>query len=264
MKIGMFDSGLGGLTVLDAVRRKIPSLSIDYFGDTARVPYGNKSGETIIRYSKEIAAFLLRREISMLVVACNSASAYALTTLQKELPIPVIGVIQPSAELAAKTTKSGKIGVLATKATVRSHAYREALHAIDPRFEVTEVACPLLVPLIEEGALTHPAAELILASYLEEVRDCDTLLLGCTHYPLLLPLLKRVSQNSVSLIDSASAVATLIEQCVPVLDREGTLSFFVSDDPKGFIRHGSTFIDYAITAAEQVEEFSQLELHQQH
>ena len=185
--IGVFDSGVGGLTVVREIMRQIPQERIVYFGDTARVPYGTKSQDTVIRYSRQIVRFLKTRNVKAIVIACNTASAYALETLQKELDLPIIGVVKPGARVAAQETTGGNIGVIGTEGTVGSHIYRDYIKSLRPEVQVFEKACPLFVSLAEEGWWKDPITEAVAWRYLQEMKDrrVDTLILGCTHYPLL-------------------------------------------------------------------------------
>lgn len=185
--IGIFDSGVGGLTVLRELTRALPQEDTIYFGDTARVPYGTKSPDTVIRYSQEIASFLMTRDIKLLVVACNTASAVALPALRRQLPIPVVGVIEPGARRAVEVTKSGVVGVIGTAGTIRSSAYSRAIKRLNPNISVLAKPCPLFVPLAEEGWTDNEIARLTAHQYLDELREAgvDSLVLGCTHYPLL-------------------------------------------------------------------------------
>jgi glutamate racemase len=218
--IGVFDSGIGGLTVVRALRELLPEEDIFYLGDTARLPYGGKDRATIERYSLEIAGLLLAENAKMIVVACNTASALALPRLQQTLRIPVLGVIVPGARAAVQQTRNGKIGILATRATVASAAYDRAIDAFEAGVEVISQACPLLVPLIEEAWLDDPVTREVLERYLNPLlaAGVDTLVLGCTHYPLLEPLIAEVAGPSVALIDSAFNCAAAVRQ---VLDEKG-------------------------------------------
>lgn len=209
LPIGVFDSGVGGLTVLREIRRLLPGESTLYLGDTARVPYGTKSPQTVQRYGREVTRELLHRGIKLLVVGCNTASAVALGVLRNEFDVPLTGVIVPGARAAAKATKSGRVGVIGTSATVRSGAYVEAIKAADRDIEVFGVACPLFVGLVEEGWTDGEIAELAARRYLEPLFEAkiDTLVLGCTHYPLLAPTLEKVMGEGVRVIDSATATA---------------------------------------------------------
>jgi glutamate racemase len=207
--IGVFDSGVGGLTVVSALQRRLPRESILYLGDTARLPYGSKSPDTVTRYTRRNIEFLVGRGVKAVVVACNTASALALPHLQPV--VPTWGVIEPGARKAAALTR-GRIGVIATEATVRSDAYPQALRALRPGLEILSRACPLFVPLVEEGWYDDPVTEEIAERYLRPLLDAgiDTLVLGCTHYPLLVPVLARVAGPEVTLVDSAEAVAEVV------------------------------------------------------
>ena len=209
LPIGVFDSGVGGLTVLREIRRLLPNESTLYLGDTARVPYGTKSPQTVQRYGREVTRELLSRGIKLLVVACNTASAVALGSLRAEFALPLTGVITPGARAAAQATKSKRVGVIGTSATVRSGAYEEAIQAADRDVQVTSVACPLFVSLAEEGWTDGELAELAARRYLESLSGAkvDTLVLGCTHYPLLAPTIAKVMGEGVRVIDSATATA---------------------------------------------------------
>jgi len=255
--IGVFDSGLGGLTVAHAIMRRLPTESIVYFGDTARVPYGPKSPDTVRRYSREIAAFLLEQGVKAIVVACNTATAHALPALRAELDVPVLGVVEPGARAAVRATRSGRIGVIATEGTIRSRAYERAIHEASPSAEVTALACPLFVPLVEEGWTDHDATELVAREYLDPLRarGVDTLVLGCTHYPLLKPLIGEVVGRDVRLIDSAEETALDTEQ---MLREQGLVSsaseanyrFVASDDPQQFLTLGQRFFGDTIEHVE--------------
>jgi glutamate racemase len=210
--IGAFDSGVGGLTVVQAMRELLPAEDILYLGDTARVPYGNKSPDTIIRYSREIMAYLRGKNVKAVVVACNTASAHALSVLQKESDVPVIGVIAPGVEAALSATRNGRIGVIGTQGTIHSQAYQNLLHMTRPGVIITAVAAPLLVSLVEEDWLSHPATLLILEEYLAPMKkaEVDTVVLACTHYPLLKLLAQRVLGPDVILVDSAQNAAAAL------------------------------------------------------
>lgn len=258
--IGIFDSGIGGLTVARAIYDRLPGESTIYFGDTARVPYGPKSPETVRRYSREILHWLLGQRVKLVVVACNTSTAHALGVLREESPVPVIGVIEPGARAAVSATRGRAVGVIGTVGTVASQAYPRAIHSVAPTLRVEQVACPLFVPLVEEGWFEHPATELIAREYLEPLRGAgiDVLVLGCTHYPLLKPLLGRVMGPDVRLIDSAEETARAVadairgnalaaESAQPVKHR-----FVVSDDEARFRVVGSRFIGERLTSAEVV------------
>jgi glutamate racemase len=242
--IGVFDSGIGGLTVVAALRALLPDESIFYLGDTARVPYGGKSAATVQRYSAEIAAMLLEEKAKTVVVACNTASALALPRLEETLPVPVTGVILPGARAAIAKTRSGHIGVIGTRATIASGAYERALRSLDSQVRVTVRACPLLVPLIEEGWLESPITDEIILQYLRPLLDdgVDTLVLGCTHYPLLRDAIARLAGDKIALVDSARNCALAVRD---VLEREGLsapesncakLQVALTDPPDAFLR----------------------------
>jgi glutamate racemase len=248
--IGIFDSGVGGLTVLREIIRVLPQEDTIYFGDTARVPYGTKSPETVARYAAEITSFLVHRDIKLLVVACNTASAVALSSLKRAFPIPVVGVIEPGARRAVDLTRSGCIGVIGTAATIRSSAYTRAIKRLKPDACVLTRACPLFVPLAEEGWTANEVARLTAKNYLLELRESgvDTLVLGCTHYPLLKPIIAEVMGAGVTLVDSAEETARTVADILekkkllrPVAEK-GNHHYFVSDVPAGFIRVGNRFL----------------------
>jgi glutamate racemase len=217
--IGVFDSGIGGLTVVKALRDLLPNEKIFYLGDTARVPYGGKSASTVERYSLEMAYILADEGVKTIVIACNSASAVALPKLEKTLSVPVVGVIKPGAQAAIAATRNRHIGVIGTRATIKSSAYEKALRELDPKIKISARACPLLVPFIEEGWLEDDLTDQIIARYLEPlVREgIDTLVLGCTHYPLLTDAFSRVLGEKVKLVDSAHNCATAVRE---LLDRQ--------------------------------------------
>lgn len=245
--IGIFDSGVGGLTVVRSLGERLPGEELVYLGDTARVPYGSKSAETVVRYSRMSSAFLLSQGVKMIVVACNTASAYAVEELKRSLPVPVLGVVEPGARAAVEATRSGRIGVIGTLGTVRSGAYARAIAeaAGSRRVEVTAKACPLFVPLAEEGWIDDSVAEAVARRYLGELArdapDLDVIVLGCTHYPLLRPVLERVAAelfgHALVLVDSAEAMA---QAARAELDRLGLrrlhggslLRCYVTDDAR--------------------------------
>jgi glutamate racemase len=219
----MFDSGIGGLTVLDAISRRLPEESVVYFGDTARLPYGTKSKETVTRFSEEIVRFLMTKNPKLIVVACNTASAYSLPVLRSMVDIPVVGVVEPGAKAALRVTRNNKIGVIGTRATIQSGAYLEAIQLERPDAKVFSKACPLFVPLIEEGWVDDPVTLEVARHYLEHLTACevDTLILGCTHYPLLKGVLEQVVEPGVVLVDSAEETAREVEE---VLGGKGMLA----------------------------------------
>jgi len=242
--IAVFDSGIGGLTVVSALRRELPGEDLVYLGDTARVPYGGKSRGTIERYSEEIAALLVGEGAKMVVVACNTASALALARLRAVLNVPVEGVIEPGVEAALAATVTGHIAVLGTKATIGSGAYADALRAARPGTRVTSMACPLLVPLVEEGLFEDAVTDAVLARYLATIRagDVDTLVLGCTHYPLLAGALGRAAGPAITLVDSAANCARAVARRLDQLGlrapsgHAGTLDLSFTDRPDNFLQ----------------------------
>ncbi len=255
--IGIFDSGLGGLTVAHAIMRRLPGESLLYFGDTARVPYGPKSPDVVRRYSREIARFLLEQQVKAIVIACNTATAHALAALDTELDIPVIGVVRPGARAAVRASRHGRIGVIGTEGTIRSGAYERAIHFESEDAVVHSVACPLLVPLVEEGWTDHAATRLVAREYLTPLLhdNIDTLVLGCTHYPLLKPLIAAIVGPDVRLIDSAEETAgdtsrMLEEHGLMSNAQQGDYRFVASDDPQQFLRLGQRFLGNAIEHVE--------------
>ncbi len=233
MSIGIFDSGIGGLTVFKEVAREFPQADIYYLGDTARVPYGNKSKETIIRYSIEAAKYLTGFGIDALIIACNTASSYALDTLREILEIPVIGVIQPGIETALKKTKNGRVGVIGTQATIKSNSYKNIL--IQKGITVFQKACPLFVPLVEEGIIEGEIAELIIKNYLDEIvaKDIDTLILGCTHYPLLRNTINKLYPQ-IKIVDSSQAITEFLHNNNLKFNGGGTKKIFITDESESF------------------------------
>ena len=266
--IGIFDSGVGGLTVAREIMRQIPNERLVYFGDTARVPYGNKSKETITKYSKQIIRFLKTQNVKAIVVACNTASAYALDEIEKELDIPIIGVVKPGAKVAAEATRNKKVGVIATAGTIQSRIYAEYIEGIDKDIRVIGKACPLFVPLVEEGLLEDPVTDEIATRYLNELKDLDidTLILGCTHYPLIRSTLGRIMGEKVILVNPAYETAVELRSLLeredllnPSTNRLGTnqYQFFVSDDADKFKSFANSIIKYGILSAKviQIEEY---------
>lgn len=264
--IGVFDSGFGGLTVLKALLQVVPDADYAYFGDTARLPYGSKSVETVARYAVEAAHFLESQGAQMLVIACNTATALALDRITSGSHVPVVGVVEPGAETAASATRNRKIVVIGTEATVSSHAYH---HALEKRgLQAREKACPLLVPLVEEGWVEHPVTEQVADIYLKEAfadgfHDADTMVLACTHYPLLKPLLRRVAPGHVTIVDSADstagAVAAHFRELLPSSteseERRSTprMQFFATDSTEKFRRLGQRFLGHTINKVEHVD-----------
>lgn len=236
--IGIFDSGIGGLTVFKEIRKQFPQEDIIYFGDTARVPYGPKSPQTVLNYSVQNARFLLQNGAKIIVVACNTSASVALQKLREILPIPIIGVIQPGAAHATSVTQNRKIGIIGTEGTIRSDAYSHAIKNIDPKIQVFSKACPLLVSLVEEGWEEHQISELIIREYLQDLQqqDIDTLVLGCTHYPILKKAIGKIVGKNIKLVDSAEAVAANLKEMLPNPETEtaGSNKFYVSDNEDKF------------------------------
>jgi glutamate racemase len=256
--IGVFDSGIGGLTVLKEVARLLPGEDTVYLGDTARVPYGSKSRETIRRYSLEIAEFLIRNDgIKLLIIACNTASAYALPMLKKRLQIPVVGVIEPGAESAARATRTRKVGIIGTEGTIKSSAYKDAIRRIDPRIRTYALACPMFVPLVEEGWTDDKITKLVVERYLGpmKTRGIDSLVLGCTHYPLLKKCIARFMGADCLLIDSATATAVKVRGLLKGLGladdskKRAFHKFYATDSPERFVAVGRRFLGARLVRA---------------
>jgi glutamate racemase len=260
MPIGVFDSGIGGLTVAQEITRLLPNEQIVYFGDTARVPYGTKSRESVIRFSRDNMNVLLKYNIKVAVVACNTSTSWALHVLRREYALPIIGVIEPGSRRALQVSKKKRIGVIATQSTVASGKYVETIQRMSPRARVFQKACPFFVPLVEEGWLDHPVTEQVAEEYLAGIRKegVDTLILGCTHYPLLKPVLQKVMGKGVTLVDSAIETAreikalletkglTRLEQCPPRHE------FLVSDEPQHFRSLAKRFLGHDLTHVQRV------------
>ena len=247
--IGVFDSGVGGLTVVREIIRQHPSENIVYFGDTARVPYGTKSRDTIINYSEQIVHFLMTKQVKAIVVACNTATSYALDVLKEKIDIPIIGVVQPGALVAANTTKNGRVGVIATEATVGSGIYPSVIHGYNPDIQVTQKACPLLVSLVEEGWTDDPVTDEVIRRYMDSLKKSgvDTLVLGCTHYPLLRKAIGRLVGDEVELVNPAYETACSLRA---LLKKEGiyretgepAYHFFVSDGAERFSKFANSIL----------------------
>lgn len=257
-KIGVFDSGFGGLTVLKALLEFVPEADYLYFGDTARLPYGSKSVETVARYGCEAARFLEHEGAELLVIACNTATALALDQIRQAVSVNVIGVIEPGAQQAHKSSLTRRVVVIGTEATVASHAYQKALSSL--KIEAQEKACPLLVPLVEEGWVDHRVTEQVAQIYLNEAfsngfRSADVLLLGCTHYPLIKPLLQRTAPPSVKLVDSAESTAIAVKTLVSGSPQAGSgdVQFFVTDSTDKFRRLGRLFLGREIHEIRHVD-----------
>ena len=260
MSIGVFDSGIGGLTVLKEIRKVLPNEKIFYFGDTARVPYGEKTKELITRYSKEIVEFLLDKEVSAIVVACNTATALALDELRKTFKIPIIGVIKAGAKTAINTTKSGNIGVIGTKATVNSKRYEEEIKKLSENVKVIAKACPLFVPAVEEGILDGKLVDQIIKTYLDDFeKEIDTLILGCTHYPLLKSAIGKIYTN-LNIVDPARETALDLKEILEeknLLKNDATknreVKYYVTDGKDKFKEIGIMFLDENIEKVELVK-----------
>jgi len=258
--IGIFDSGVGGLTVLHALLAALPREDLIYLGDTGRYPYGTKSAETVTRYSIENVDFLIAKGVKLLVVACNTASSVALAALAARYPVPVIGVIEPGARAAAARTRNGRVGVIGTEGTIASGAYTAALRALRPGLEIYTRPCPLLVALAEEGWVEGPIPRAVVETYLATLKKSgiDTLVLGCTHYPLLKALIAEAMGERVVLIDSAEETARAVAELLggQGLERQrgaGSASFFVTDVPDRFVRIGQRFLGARLESAVRIE-----------
>jgi glutamate racemase len=260
--IGVFDSGFGGLTVLKALLEVVPNADYLYFGDTARLPYGSKSAETVAKYAVEASRFLEEQGAGLLVIACNTATALARDRIRKAVSVPVVGVIEPGAEQASISSKARKAVVIATEATIGSHAYLKALQSRG--MEAREKACPLLVPLVEEGWLEHPVTEQVARIYLQEAfaggfESSDVLLLGCTHYPLLKPVLRRVTPPEMVIVDSAESTAHVVAQqlgspfAAKSPDSASEVRFFATDSVEKFRRLGARFLGRSIDQVDHVD-----------
>src|ERR1041385_5303213 len=261
--IGVFDSGIGGLTVVRALIKRLPHENIVYFGDTARVPYGPKSPQVVREYTAQDTDFLVSNAVKMIVVACNTVSSVALDVVQKHSKVPVVGVIVPGAKAAVKATKKKRIGIIGTVGTITSNAYTNAIRQFDDSVTVVGKACPLFVPLAEEGWIDHKATELIAKEYLFplKLQKIDTLVLGCTHYPILKDVIQNIFDGSAQLIDSGEATAAEVEE---VLDARGlrnpstqkaNVQFFVSDIPHKFTEVGERFLGHTLGKVRRAEGF---------
>lgn len=258
--IGVFDSGVGGLTVAREIMRQLPEENVVYFGDTARVPYGSKSKNNIIRFSRQIIHFLRTKKVKAIVIACNTASALALDTVQKEFDIPIIGVIIPGARAAVSETRNGKIGVLGTEATIKSETYTKVIRSLKADAEVVGKPCPLFVPLVEEGFAKHRITEEVIDIYLADMKktDIDTMILGCTHYPLLRSRIMEYFGEKVHIVNPAYETAMdlkaiLKERHIANHSGEpGTYDFYVSDAAEKFTRFADSILPYDVTKTKQI------------
>jgi len=259
--IGIFDSGIGGITVMKQIINLLPDERLIYFADSARFPYGTKSAATVTRFAADIVRYLLQRDIKLIVVACNSASALALDAIKRQFPVPMVGVIEPGARAAVQASKNRRIGVIGTNATIQSQAYYEAIKRIDPQIQVHQQPCPIFVAMVEEGWVDKQVTRLVVEEYLAPLKrkDIDVLLLGCTHYPMLTKVIAEYMGQSVTLVDSATSCAAEIERML--VDREaknsqlsgGDYQFFVTDMPGRFKQLGEQFLGRAIENVEVVE-----------
>jgi len=259
-KVGVFDSGVGGLTVVKEIFRKLPQEELVYFGDTGRFPYGTRSKEVIQRFSEQATKFLLEQDVKIIVVACNTASAQALSYLKQNYTLPILGVIEPGVKRALATTKNKRIGVIGTEGTVASNSYPEAISRIDPSIKVFSYPCPLFVSLAEEGYINKKATHLIAQDYLKPLirAKVDTIILGCTHYPLLKNVIQKVVKSKVKLVDSAEAIAL---EARKVLEESHLLNnnhkpnpkFYVSDQPEKFSKLARRFIKENIDSVQKVD-----------
>jgi glutamate racemase len=262
--IGVFDSGIGGLTVVRALTHHLPHENIVYFGDTARVPYGPKSSQVVREYAAQDTDVLLEHDVKMIVIACNTVSAVALDVVQKRAKVPVVGVIQPGAEAAVRATTRKRVGIIGTIGTINSNAYVNALRQIDPGIQAFSRACPLFVPLAEEGWTDHKASELIAKEYLFPLtlEKIDTLILGCTHYPLLATIIGKVLHQTVTLIDSGEATAIIVKRLLDEKNMRNAsklkpnLQFNVSDVPHKFTEVGERFLGQKLGRVRRVAGFA--------
>lgn len=260
--IGVFDSGVGGLTVAREIMRQLPSENIVYFGDTARVPYGSKSKNNIIRFSRQIIHFLQTKQVKAIVIACNTASALALDVVREEVDIPVLGVVEPGARAALAVTKTGKVGVIGTEATIRSAMYEKIIHTLDPKVSVVGKACPLFVPLVEEGFAKHRVSDEIVDYYLSSFKDTeiDSLILGCTHYPLLRTKIREYMGEQMTLVNPAYETAMDLKKLLEerqMLNQNSSeewpsYSFYVSDAADKFKRFANSILPYNIETIQQI------------
>jgi glutamate racemase len=263
--IGVFDSGVGGLTVAREIIRQLPNESITYFGDTARVPYGSKSKDTIIRYARQIVRFLKTKNVKAIVVACNTASAFALDTIESELDIPIIGVVKPGAKSAIGNTKNKRIGIIGTEGTIKSELYTEYIHGIDSEITVIGKPCPLFVPLVEEGMLHDTVTDEIASRYLSDLKkqNIDSLILGCTHYPLLRSTVGKIMGPEVNLVNPAYETAVSLDALLKKnhIEAEKTAQpkyeFYVSDAAEKFKNFANSIMPFHIDMINQIniEEF---------
>jgi glutamate racemase len=257
--IGVFDSGVGGLTVVKELIAQLPGEDLVYFGDTARVPYGIKSQETVIKFSIENILFLLKQDVKLICVACNTVSSFALPAIKNHFKVPIVGVITPAVREAVYATQNKKIGVIGTRGTIRSRAYESEIKHLDPKIKVTALSCPLFVPFAEEGLLDGNAVLEVARNYLKPLKEArvDTVILGCTHYPLLKPVIRKVLGKDIKLIDSAKQVAIEVKRILSAENilsrsRKGKRRFYVSDNPEWFTGLAKSFLGEPIKGAKKV------------
>jgi len=259
--IGVFDSGIGGLTVVHEIMMRLPNEDIVYLGDTARLPYGTKSPETVLRFSRENLAFLKRKNVKMLVVACNTASSVAVPKLKEEEALPLVGVLLPGARAAARATRTKRVGVIGTTATIRSGAYEDALWQLDSKIKIWSRACPLFVPLVEEGWIEEEITHLAAKRYLDPIAEfgADALVLGCTHYPVIKGVISKVVGEGIALVDSAQETAAEVERVLDAKgmrnapDRLGTITVYVTDIPYQFKEVGERFLRRPMEHVERID-----------
>lgn len=258
--IGIFDSGVGGLTVLKAIKKVLPLEQLIYLGDTARVPYGNKSKDTIVRYSIENTKFLMQFNIKMLVIACNTSTAMSIDILRQMFPIPIIGVIEPGAKRAVEVTKNKRIGVIGTVATIKSKAYQNIIKSLEKKAVIFAKPCPLFVPLVEEGLIKGPVAESVVEMYLKDfkIKNIDTLVLGCTHYPLLKQTIKKFFDGKIQVVDSAEETAKIVKRVLEERKIASNLKtnddvFFVTDAAERFLKVGNEIMKGALKEVKTVQ-----------
>lgn len=259
--IGVFDSGVGGLTVVKEIMRQLPGENMVYFGDTARVPYGSKSQATVLKYSKQIVNFLKQKEVKAIVVACNTASALALDTIKEEIDIPIIGVVEPGAKMAAENTKTNNIGIIATESTIKSGIYTKYLRRMNPDITVVSRACPLFVPLVEEGLLEDRITDDVIERYLHELKEygIDSLILGCTHYPLIRNAIGRYMGPEVTLVNPAYETAKSLKVMLKEQDllnksgNQASYEYYVSDGVDKFISFASRVLTCHVDRATVID-----------
>lgn len=267
LAIGMFDSGVGGMTVFKEVKELLPHEHIIYFGDTARVPYGNKSPQMVTKYALESALFLLTKGIKLLIIACNTSSAFALQILQRRMPVPVIGVISPGATEAVRHTKSGRVGVIGTRTTIKSMAYERSIRKLNANMEVFSRACPLFVPIVEEGLEHDEIARLMAEKYLGDLRETgiDVLVMGCTHYPVLEDVIRQTMGSGVEIVHSGKETA---KEAFKILEERdlfnkrgrGKYEYFVTDSPESFHEIGGRIVGEALTHVKSLKSLNYRDL----